>query len=151
MNKISKIALISFCLTPFCGYAQNIDLVLSEEQPEYELIVDVQVSSSVYADDPVSDYEAGHRYRLIITRARIFESLYIEKQILNVEGGVYKTDWSKKIDMFDLVDKLEISPEQMVFKAPNWVDVATFTVKLSNKKIKINIKQDGSVNAQVLE
>lgn len=146
MNNMFKIILTLLLLIPAVGYAQVTTLGLSEKKPTYELIVDVEVSSAVYEKHPSSDDEAGYRYRLILTRSRIFEALFLEKQILNAEGGVTSTKWSKTVDMLELMDRFGISPEQMVLKDPQWMDKNTFIINLSEKTLQMKM-----INEEILK
>lgn len=146
MNKATTLLFIFVLfLTSHKIYAQKTTVSLLEREPEYKLIVDVIVSPVTYYDEQVSDYESGYRFRLIITRARIFESIFLEKQILNSEGGVYKSDWVRKIDTIKLVDQLGVSTEKMNFKNLKWLDSSTFQIYLSNKKLKSSILSKDSI------
>lgn len=131
--------LIIIFFLPFSAYSQKIKLKLTNETPRYENIISVLVGPEVSLSDPISEYEVGYRYRMIQTRAEIYETLYFEKLILNVEGGVHKIEWTFKLSSSSLIDKLGISPEHIIFHDAIWMEASIFYIHLDNRILSFDM------------
>jgi hypothetical protein len=124
-------------------FAQVIKVDLIDEKPKYQDLVDISMGPDFYFDNPKSNYEAGSRYRVLITRNEIYEYLYLEYILLTIEGTIQRINWTRKIDMLALVDKLSISLEQMIIENIQWRDDHSFFFDLGDQKITVfNIDQN---------
>ena len=135
---------ILFILLTQIGFAQKQNIELVAENPRYESIVDVIMGPRQWLDNSDSDYEAGFQYRIVVTRMEIYETLFIEKLIIDIEGSITKIKWAKMPKMIELMDKLNISSEQQNFSDIKWTDDQTFSALIYTTPITVRISDDNT-------
>lgn len=140
---------ISIFLIKISASGQSIDCELIDKSIKYELISFMQVGDMEYFDDTDNDYEAGVRYRLIIKRFEIHESLYIEKLIVDIEGIPRRVDWCKNVNLDKLIDLYKLDSEQTNIKILDWDTYNEFTIELNDMKFKVKIENDSADNVKV--
>ena len=114
------LTLFSFALSTSILVGQSTVCNLIDKEVKYELISHMQIGEMEYFDDFKDDYKAGFRYRIIVKRIEIQESIFIEKIIVDIEGIPSNISWCKKIDLTALIDAYKINKEQITITNINW-------------------------------
>jgi len=143
-----KNILLSIILVIFSNscFSQNkLTLRLIDKVPDYISITEVLVSPPVFYENIMDEYNAGHKYRVITTLSGIYGAVYIDRVSLNVEGGVNKQDWSRKIELRKLYEEYSLSEETDNVGMLNWMDNCSFTFELSGLKFAAFIMEEGSI------
>jgi hypothetical protein len=140
MKQIFLLILIFFTIQ--IGKTQNHSIELVEKKPKYESIVDICMGTQQWYKNSESDYEAGFQYRIVVTRMEIYETLFIEKLIIDIEGGVSKIEWAKVVDMSALLNLFDIPSEQQNIDKMEWLGKQGLRARLHNTYFKARISDD---------
>lgn len=147
---ITVLFLVAISLTSTAqSDTQTIDLSFKKENASYLSISELKVGIPHYYDDMVDDYNAGFVYRIIIVREEIYYSIYIERLILDIEGGVRRIEWSRKLEFNKLLEVLKLSNETTEILGICWIDSDTLTFNLDKKKILFDIYNADRVKVEV--
>lgn len=125
-------------------YHDKLRLGLIDEKPDCLYISEVLVSPSVFYENIIDEYNAGHKYRIIIILSGIYSNVYIDMISLNVEGDVSKQNWSRKIELRKLYKEYSLTEESNHLEVLRWVDNSSFTFELSDIKFIAYIVEGGS-------
>jgi hypothetical protein len=137
--------IIALVLIPVFGHSQEYQIELTDKSPTYQSIVEVNLGEIRWLDSSNSDHEAGFQYRLIVTRFEIYESLFIDKLILDIEGIVSKVAWTKKVDLSTLVRSIGVSSEQQTIGSTKWTQINSFDFTLGGIALNANIVNEQSL------
>lgn len=129
---------------------ETIEVSLEESKPSYLSISELKLGMPFYAVDPSEDEDAGYVYRMIVLREEIYSSIYFEKLILDIEGGVSKIEWSKKLELTTLLDYLKLSNETIEVLDINWLDDDLVSFRINDKHIELTISNSNKLKLKVL-
>lgn len=128
-----------------CSLSQeSIKLDLTDRELRFLSVVDVYVGPSVFYDKILDENEAGLKHRLIVTLSGIYSTVYLDKILLNIEGGVNKQKWSRKLELRQLYSQFSLSEETDHLEFVRWIDVNTFVFKIDRFKFEAQIADDES-------
>jgi hypothetical protein len=136
-----KLTIILIFFTQF-SYAQKKSIEFVLEKPKYESIVDVIMGPQQWHENIDSDSEAGFQYRIVITRMEIYETIFIEKLIIDIEGGFTKIEWAKMLNMDALMDQFKIPSEQQNFSEIKWSRDQSFSALFHTILFTARISED---------
>jgi hypothetical protein len=129
-----------------CSFSQeSIKLNLTDREPCFLSVVNVYVSPSVYDEKIVDEHEAGYKHRLIVILSGIYSTVYIDKIILDVEGGVNKQKWSRELELGQLYSRFSLSEETVHMKLIQWIDVDKFTFKMGRFNFEAKIVDNENI------
>lgn len=129
-----------------CSFSQeSIKLGLTDREPRFLSVIDVYVSPSVFYDKVLDENEAGLKHRLIVTLSGIYSTVYLDKILLNIEGGINKQKWSRKLELRQLYSQFSLSEETDHLEFVRWVDANTFMFKIDSFKFKAKIIDDENI------
>jgi len=152
--KVSKyITILLLAALSLVSTAQNdtqtIDLSFKKKNASYLSISELKIGIPYYYDDVIDDYNAGYVYRIIIVREEIYYSIYIERLILDIEGGVRRIEWSRKLEFNKLLEVLNLSNETTEISGINWKENDTVIFNLDKKEIKFSIYNTDIVEVEI--
>jgi hypothetical protein len=124
------------------NFAQSTSIELSNGTPKYESIVDIIMGPQEWYESSDFDYEAGFQYRIVVTRMEIYETLFIEKLIIDVEGNHTKIEWAKVLNMHLLLKEFGIHPEQQNFNNIEWDQGKCFNAVMDSIPFICKISDD---------
>ncbi len=128
-----------------CCFAQeSIKLNLTDQEPTFLSVVDVYVSPSVFYDKILDEKEAGFKHRLIVTLSEIYSTVYLDRILLDIEGGINKQKWSRKLDLRQLYSKFSLSEETDHLVFIHWVDASKFRFKVDEYFFEAQIIDNGN-------
>lgn len=149
---VSIIVILAVSLTQTCR-SQEPSSFLLEGQPKYILISSVAFSEPVYFDEE-NDERAGYKYRLVTTTSEIYNSIYLERIVIDIEESPVAIEFSNKIDLSSLYQSHDLSKETDLLVFKEWLSSNTFVIKIgdipfwievigdyNNPKIKISSQQ----------
>lgn len=142
----SVFIILALTLLGHHGEAQEsfkVDLI--EREPCFLSVVNVYASPPVYDEKIVYEYEAGYMHRLIVIMSGIYSSVYVDKLILDVEGGVSKRKWSRVIDLRQLYSHFSLSEETDHLEFVQWDGVDKFSFKMYKFDFEAQIVEDENV------
>lgn len=120
------------------GVSQELVSDLIDQQPTYILISDAALSKPTYFEE--ENYSrAGYRYRIITTTSEIYNSLFIEKIIIDIEESPVGLEFSKEIRFNEIYECLELSEETDPVEFEKWLTANRFIVRVGKVLLKYEV------------
>ncbi len=142
-NNLSKLIILLpiflFAFNISCK-SQNPGLSLIDEKPKYVLIRNISTSNPTYYENG-DDYKAGHVYRIVESSFEIYNSIYVEKIIFDIEEIPSTISWSKKLKTEELYQFLKLGEETNPILFGEWLNPNSFTLKIGANTLKIKIRE----------
>ncbi len=142
---------VLFVLTISCK-GQKFEINVIEQDPNYLLISEIYLGEATYYDDE-DDSNAGYRYRIITTTSEIYNSIFIEKLIIDIEDSPVKLAYSFKLDFNDVHEYFKLHKETDIVTFRRWLKPDTFTLGVGKLDFDIVIgeSKDGTPNLVTLK
>lgn len=116
-------------------YAEEaLKLKTTNTSPKYELITSVTLGPFIYDSNDNTEFPC--RYRAIVSTFEIYDDLFIEKLLIDNEEGIPQgIEWSRRLDLGPLFDKLKIPTEQQNIDNIKWLSPTSLQFNLGGKVV----------------
>ena len=120
------------------GSSQEPKSYLLEGKPKYVLISNISFSEPVYFEEE-NDARAGYMYRIVTTSSEIYNSIFLERIIIDIEESPVEIVCSKKIELRSLFDFYDFSKETDLVVFKEWLSSTSFIIKIGEDPFRFDI------------
>ena len=113
-------------------------ITLKNGEPKYILITEINLGKPVYFENG-SDSRAGYKYRLVTTTSEIYNTIFLERLLIDIEESPVDVDYIRKIDLDNIFQYYKLSRETEVIRIVEWISEHCFLLVIGDKQFKVCI------------
>jgi hypothetical protein len=118
--------------------SQEPRISLEEGKPIYILISDMKLGKPIYFEHE-SNSHAGFKYRIVTTTSEIYNMVFLERLVIDIEDNPVDIDFSKKLNLDSLFVHYKLSRETELVSIVEWVSEKCFMFRIGDELFRICI------------